>query len=488
MLILLGTLASGDVKTFTAAFQQCTGEVNPHHAEHKIIHRQLRDEMLKAAASYGRIDMLRHLRDLDIWLSPPPAGVLTAAASRGQMRAIEFLLSLDPPCVIKSKSLYEVAKSGQLAALKYLKEKAPHCPWLQSTTLETAIRGHLDVLQWMSTLDTAPLPMWRIDIVLKIVRYRELNHILKWLLTLSHVVIVEHCASSAIMGKNLDGLKLLRQHNPPCPLTEKSLADAAITNESLDILEYLQEEGYFNMLNFAFDRRRYCNAAARVRLPIMQWLRSRTPQCQWYASTMAIAAECGNRDVMQWAREQDPPCPWNHLACIRAVQYHHLDLLRWLRSGENPCPWGVECCDQAAIRGDVQMMQFLRIDSVPPCPWDIDNVIFFALEAHDLQMLKWLRGQNHDSTITRTAHIFLLSRQQYDIRTDGYILKDKFKLAVKYLASENLLPPPWNRDDFLAILNAEEASGSFTSASHVEWVKENVPELDEKLSHWMYYW
>ena len=69
----LGTLASGDPGVFAVALKCLTGESNPYHADHKIVYSDLRDQMLCTAAAYGRSDMLEHLRQIGIWLPPPPA-------------------------------------------------------------------------------------------------------------------------------------------------------------------------------------------------------------------------------------------------------------------------------------------------------------------------------------------------------------------------------------------------------------------------------
>lgn len=482
-LVCLGTLASGDPATFAVAFKGLTGESNPYHAEHKIIYSDQRDQMLCVAAAYGRVDMLEHLRQIGIWLNPPPPATLVAAAVKGHVRVIEYLLALSPPCVITSKTLYEVARAGRLEVLKYLREKNKTCHWLNNTTLEAALGGHLDVLRWMAELTQPPLPLWRVEIVTRVARYPQLNHVLSWLLQQPHVVVMESAAASAIYGKNLLGLKQLREHDPPCPLTWKKLADLAISSESIEMLQYLKDEGYFDQRGH--EGRRYCNSAARVGLPVMQWLRAQTPPCPWFASTLAVAAECGNVPVLEWAHAQG--CPWGRNVCFKAVQFNQLAVLRWLRAGDHPCPWASECCDQASINGNIEMMEYLRVEANPPCPWNVDHTVFFAIESYNMDMLKWLCRQDQpliNLAIVLNIENFLLSRRQYLIQANGYALKAEFKVILQFLASENFLPVPFSDDTFTTILNDPDDN----MAVFVDWVKENVHDLHDKLVRWMYYW
>lgn len=487
-LICLGTVASGDIKIFRDAFKECTGEVDLYHADHKVIYSSFRDELLKVAARYGRLDMLEHLRQSGIWLSPPPPSVITAAASSGQRKVVQYLFSLSPPCVPNSKVLYEVAGSGQLDMLLLLRSKNKSCQWLHSTTMHAALGGHLKVLQWMATLTVPPLPAWRAELVSKIVRYPELNHVLVWVLAQPHIVVIETAAASAIAGNNLKGLQALRQRSPPCPLSCTKLADIAIAVDNIEILEYLKCEGYFEL--HTHQRRRYCNAAAKVGLPVMQWLRAQTPPCPWFSSTLAAAAECGNLEVLSWSRAQG--CEWGSNVCLKAAVGGQIETLRWLRSRNPcPCPWTAECCDQASITGNIKMLEYLRVEASPPCPWNIDQTVFFAFDLYNINMFKWLHQQQQRkhsaeiaSAISKNIRIFLQSPQQYDIRAEGYALKKRFKVVLQLLGEKKLLSHPFNEPEFIAMLNS---SGGGISIAFAEWVKENVPNLNEKLSRWVYF-
>jgi hypothetical protein len=69
-------------------------------------------------------------------------------------------------------------------------------------------------------------------------------------------------------------------------------------------------------------------AAERGLLPVLEWLRSQDPPCQWDPSTCALAARNGHLHVLQWLRSQRFPCEWNESTCEWAAQNGHLRVLQ----------------------------------------------------------------------------------------------------------------------------------------------------------------
>ncbi|KAJ1631362.1 hypothetical protein T492DRAFT_580174, partial [Pavlovales sp. CCMP2436] len=71
---------------------------------------------------------------------------LTAAASKGSIAILEWLLSMDVPICGKNNVCEYAASSGHLATLQWL--RAHGCEWDEFVIEGAAYGGHLDVLEW----------------------------------------------------------------------------------------------------------------------------------------------------------------------------------------------------------------------------------------------------------------------------------------------------------------------------------------------------
>ena len=70
------------------------------------------------------------------------------AASRGDLRMLQWLRQQKPPCHWKESVSDNAAGGGHLEVLQWLRQQQPPCPWSLGVCLNAASGGHLEVLQW----------------------------------------------------------------------------------------------------------------------------------------------------------------------------------------------------------------------------------------------------------------------------------------------------------------------------------------------------
>jgi Ankyrin repeats (many copies) len=83
------------------------------------------------------------------------------------------------------------------------------------------------------------------------------------------------------------------------------------------------------------------------------------------------------------------------------VRYNKLELLQWLR--EHGCPWDAQnICHNAALRGNVEMLQWL---STVTGPWSSavkEDLMWFAGVNNELEAVKWLYSEG--AALPRSFH------------------------------------------------------------------------------------
>ena len=90
-------------------------------------------------------------------------------------------------------------------------------------------------------------------------------------------------------------------------------------------------------------------AARSGGLPMLKWLRERTPLDKWDDLVFTSAVKGGNLEAMGWMHSLTPPVSWSsHHACFSAVCHGSLETLKWLRVQAPPCPWNTSVCTAAA--------------------------------------------------------------------------------------------------------------------------------------------
>jgi len=69
------------------------------------------------------------------------------------------------------------------------------------------------------------------------------------------------------------------------------------------------------------------------------------------------AALKGCLQMLQWLRAQDQPCPWDGSACTAAAERGHWQVVRWLLQQEPPCPCSAETRQLASEHLDIAALQ-----------------------------------------------------------------------------------------------------------------------------------
>jgi hypothetical protein len=114
----------------------------------------LYSETCEVAATYGHLEMLQWLRNLDPSLFNCDAQICSAAARRGHIFILEWLRAQKPSqlCLWDEGTCAAAALGGHLDTLKWLRSRDPPCPWDWRTRACAVKSGHYDVVKWVDTL------------------------------------------------------------------------------------------------------------------------------------------------------------------------------------------------------------------------------------------------------------------------------------------------------------------------------------------------
>ena len=197
----------------------------------------------------------------------------------------------------------------------------------------------------------------------------------------------------------------------------------------------LARDGCLTLLKWLFHSKKFrlcewtCAAAAgHGHMEVLKYLHAK--RCPWNGMVCWQAAEEGHLEVLKWARANG--APWNQSTTRAAACGGHFNVLKWLRNGfrANPCPWdshvGLELvnrnevgmlqwaiangcptelnttrwCRAAAIRGNLEMLQFLRSGPSPHYNWDI-TVVERAAYRDQWRCVMWAvqRGCPHNAQL-----------------------------------------------------------------------------------------
>lgn len=154
----------------------------------------------------------------------------------------------------------------------------------------------------------------------------------------------------AVQNGNLSNLKWLKDNN--CPWSEGTFIIAA-TKGDIDILKWLKENGC------PWDKRTFLNAAEHGNLSNMKWLKDNG--CPWCGLTFIAAVEHGDICNMKWLKENG--CPWRYeRAFATAAKQCNINVFKWLK--EISCPWDEKTFTNAKIRGNLEIMAWLRMNLI----------------------------------------------------------------------------------------------------------------------------
>ena len=275
-------------------------------------------------------------------------------------------------------------KSNNLDLLKYAREK--NYPWNVETYKLAAARAKSNNLEILQYLCSDPEP----------------NNRCPW--------NAEVCTRAA-GNDNIEALKFLLTHDPPCPIDQTAIAIAAKYGK-LDIIKYIRLTHPDMVLgpgilkfacSFSYNEantKKKMEDRLEIQLEIFEYLYSEG--CHGNHLTCAEASKNGHVRILQFLRDQTPPCPWSQISCEYAIANNHLDCLKFLRSNTNPddrCPWSAICCRFAADKCSdcpekyseyLGILRFLRSEN-PPCPWD-ENTCYSAIIKNNVPLMQYLRS------------------------------------------------------------------------------------------------
>jgi hypothetical protein len=175
---------------------------------------------------------------------------------------------------------------------------------------------------------------------------------------------------------------------------------AAAEGGHLPVLHWLQQQPSFNLQAMRREWKQAVESACQYgRVDVLQWLVEGQEQPYLdenkYKQHCTYAAEGGHIRVLTYLREHG----WERFFHNREVMEAaagagQLETVQWLRSLDPPCPWNKNLCQAAARSGRKDLLQFLR-QQQPPCPWDITKVAAAAAGNGYVNILEWLKENNH---------------------------------------------------------------------------------------------
>lgn len=133
-------------------------------------------------------------------------------------------------------------------------------------------------------------------------------------------------------------------------------------------------------------------AAASEELQVLAWLHAEMPSDMWRRSLFAAfeaAAKANSLPVVVWLHDHSDPEDWTAKFSTAAAEAGHVNILRWLCiECLPPCPVDKTTLAFAASSGQVESLQLLR-SLKPPCPWSSDAVSM-AIRENNAETMAWL--------------------------------------------------------------------------------------------------
>jgi hypothetical protein len=280
------------------------------------------------------IPALRAARELGLALTDEV--LIGAALSGSVLLKLQWVLE-DQTCKLPRSICAYAARGGSIDALRWLQNLLKgrddvHVFTYGDMCLGAAAGGHLRVLQYLREQGCT----WGIRV----------------------------CSAAAESG-DLAVLRWL--HEQGCPWWLEDVGDKAAHVGSVEMLLYLQQQGYvFSELTIA------C-AAAQGHLAVCQFLV--TEQCPCNAKACAIAAERGHLDVLDFLLESG--CPWEPAPlCKQAVENDNIEVLHCLR--QQGCTFtgdltltaaiyiSVSTCTLSSVLGALKRARMLLMRAICP--------------------------------------------------------------------------------------------------------------------------
>ena len=245
------------------------------------------DHIVAALAGAGQLDVLKWLRTLNNLpqLEWGPSA-MRRAAQKGDLKMLQWLRSLDPPCGWNSSCFAAAAGVGGIGMLQWM--LAQGCPWSVSATNAAAMKGQLKALEWLRA-NGCP---WDAK-----------------------------CAAAAMKPLDLEIITWMRAQDPPCPW-DATCTQAAARRGSLTKMQWLRANGC------PWDASTTAAAAAAMAMPLLEWMFQQEPPCAVDRRGMASAARRGSVEMLELFVSRGCTV-FSGLYCD-AAEYNRPSVLKWL--------------------------------------------------------------------------------------------------------------------------------------------------------------
>jgi len=84
------------------------------------------------------------------------------------------------------------------------------------------------------------------------------------------------------------------------------------------------------------------------------------------------------------------------MTMVRATMNGRLEVVQWMRTQPSPCPWDIYELINAVAHGQWEVVQWMRKEG---CPWDTEQVFYYASTRHQWTILKGLLDTTATSDI-----------------------------------------------------------------------------------------
>eukprot|EP00953_Heterococcus_sp_UTEX-ZZ885_P007407 4491-Heterococcus_DN1.PRE.2 len=249
----------------------------------------LNDNVVEAVALSGRCDVLQHL--VREWLCQTPSIANALAARSGSISMLQWLKA-HSWWPFDELTCGRAAFGGQLAALEYL--RAEGCAWNKELiAYYAAAGGSIEIVEWLRQQQGVLIDSG----TLKMATHAGHTAMCAHLRSIGCEWDDDTCTKAA-EGGHLETLRWLRETG--CPWDTWQICKHAANNGSIDILDYVTEQG--EVLDAELLTKALNNACASGQLQAAQWLRQRG--AEWPAVLGYDEEEQWSGAMIAWARAE----------------------------------------------------------------------------------------------------------------------------------------------------------------------------------------
>lgn len=315
-------------------------------------------------------------------------------------------------------------------------------PWLLEHGIITNdnIRSQYDIIEiqarrcntegvlWLRTADmyNERVP-WQRDICLRILYYDPYESpdtrvsMIKWFLHPDREVdcggrpsVNPKCAELLITMQRLDVLQWILNALPEPFVTSLEIVRFAIANNEVHAFHWAIDNFFPQFLGQVRKSPEELNdlfkLSMKSSLEITRWLYALAEQCGIPLSWNEGLYVSATSSHVEWLWLYK--CPGDSDACSSAAMRGDIELVRWLRHDDREkeggrCPWDVKTCVNAAKNGDIELLKWLRHDDREKeggrCPWNAsvcEAAVLWIIDSpirSTLEVVEWLRDPDRES-------------------------------------------------------------------------------------------